>query len=147
MSAEMLEKSGAGSRVRTRDPLITNQVLYQLSYTGIGKAFSIALAAAATGFALWSTPSGKAVNYYSPRGAPCALSDAPRARLWRAFTPAAAKPHKFASSRCNPSVSGAFGLEGVAVEAVFTGRNCRVIDGAGEAETHDRDATDTFAGP
>jgi hypothetical protein len=25
---------GAGSRVRTRDPLITNQVLYQLSYTG-----------------------------------------------------------------------------------------------------------------
>ena len=30
----MLEISGAGSRVRTRDPLITNQVLYQLSYTG-----------------------------------------------------------------------------------------------------------------
>ena len=26
--------TGAGSRVRTRDPLITNQVLYQLSYTG-----------------------------------------------------------------------------------------------------------------
>jgi hypothetical protein len=26
---------GAGSRVRTRDPLITNQVLYQLSYTGM----------------------------------------------------------------------------------------------------------------
>ena len=26
---------GAGSRVRTRDPLITNQVLYQLSYTGL----------------------------------------------------------------------------------------------------------------
>ncbi len=25
---------GAGSRIRTRDPLITNQVLYQLSYTG-----------------------------------------------------------------------------------------------------------------
>ena len=25
---------GAGTRVRTRDPLITNQVLYQLSYTG-----------------------------------------------------------------------------------------------------------------
>jgi hypothetical protein len=25
---------GAGNRVRTRDPLITNQVLYQLSYTG-----------------------------------------------------------------------------------------------------------------
>jgi hypothetical protein len=31
----MLEISGAGSRVRTRDPLITNQVLYQLSYTGM----------------------------------------------------------------------------------------------------------------
>ena len=27
-------ENGAGSRVRTRDPLITNQVLYQLSYTG-----------------------------------------------------------------------------------------------------------------
>ena len=26
--------NGAGNRVRTRDPLITNQVLYQLSYTG-----------------------------------------------------------------------------------------------------------------
>ena len=25
---------GAGNRVRTRDPLITNQVLYQLSYAG-----------------------------------------------------------------------------------------------------------------
>lgn len=25
---------GAGSRIRTRDPLITNQVLCQLSYTG-----------------------------------------------------------------------------------------------------------------
>src|SRR5690606_23904119 len=25
---------GAGSRIRTRDPLITNQVLYRLSYTG-----------------------------------------------------------------------------------------------------------------
>jgi hypothetical protein len=40
----MLEISGAGSRVRTRDPLITNQVLYQLSYTGIARAFSIATA-------------------------------------------------------------------------------------------------------
>jgi hypothetical protein len=28
--------TGAGNRVRTRDPLITNQVLYQLSYTGTG---------------------------------------------------------------------------------------------------------------
>ena len=26
--------SGAGSRIRTDDRLITNQVLYQLSYTG-----------------------------------------------------------------------------------------------------------------
>ena len=25
---------GAGNRIRTRDPLITNQVLYQLSYAG-----------------------------------------------------------------------------------------------------------------
>ncbi len=25
---------GAGGRIRTRDPLITSQVLYQLSYTG-----------------------------------------------------------------------------------------------------------------
>jgi hypothetical protein len=28
---------GAGSRIRTRDRLITNQMLYQLSYTGIGR--------------------------------------------------------------------------------------------------------------
>lgn len=27
-------KSGAGTKSRTRDPLITSQVLYQLSYTG-----------------------------------------------------------------------------------------------------------------
>ena len=27
-------KFGAGGRIRTRDPLITSQVLYQLSYTG-----------------------------------------------------------------------------------------------------------------
>jgi hypothetical protein len=46
----MLGISGAGSRVRTRDPLITNQVLYQLSYTGIGMAFSIGLPQAATAF-------------------------------------------------------------------------------------------------
>jgi hypothetical protein len=26
--------SGAASRIRTRDPLITNQVLYRLSYSG-----------------------------------------------------------------------------------------------------------------
>jgi hypothetical protein len=35
------ELYGAGSRVRTRDPLITNQVLYQLSYTGTCGGFSI----------------------------------------------------------------------------------------------------------
>jgi hypothetical protein len=29
------EKCGAPGRVRTRDPLITNQVLYQLSYKGL----------------------------------------------------------------------------------------------------------------
>ncbi len=28
-------KSGAGTKIRTRDLLITNQLLYQLSYTGI----------------------------------------------------------------------------------------------------------------
>jgi hypothetical protein len=27
--------TGAASRVRTRDPLITNEVLYQLSYCGV----------------------------------------------------------------------------------------------------------------
>ena len=30
-------KFGAGGRIRTRDPLITSQVLYQLSYTGLKK--------------------------------------------------------------------------------------------------------------
>ena len=39
-SPQMLGISGAGSRVRTRDPLITNQVLYQLSYTGMRGGFS-----------------------------------------------------------------------------------------------------------
>ena len=28
-------KTGAGSRIRTDDRLITNQVLYQLSYAGV----------------------------------------------------------------------------------------------------------------
>ena len=28
------ERSGAGDRTRTYDPIITNDVLYQLSYTG-----------------------------------------------------------------------------------------------------------------
>lgn len=32
-------ESGAGSRIRTRDPEITNHVLYQLSYTGAGEGF------------------------------------------------------------------------------------------------------------
>ena len=33
----VLERSGngAGTKIRTRDLLITNQLLYQLSYTGI----------------------------------------------------------------------------------------------------------------
>ena len=31
----LLEKTGAGSRNRTRDLLITNQLLYQLSYAGV----------------------------------------------------------------------------------------------------------------
>ena len=33
-------KSGAGTKSRTRDPLITSQVLYQLSYTGLLKCFA-----------------------------------------------------------------------------------------------------------
>src|SRR5690606_9278360 len=33
--------NGAGNRIRTRDPLITNQVLYQLSYTGKRGPFSM----------------------------------------------------------------------------------------------------------
>jgi hypothetical protein len=31
----MLTKNGAGSRIRTDDLLITNQLLYQLSYAGV----------------------------------------------------------------------------------------------------------------
>ena len=31
----VLEEDGAGTRIRTRDLLITNQLLYQLSYTGM----------------------------------------------------------------------------------------------------------------
>ena len=34
--------NGAGNRNRTRDPLITNQVLYQLSYTGSGTSRAFA---------------------------------------------------------------------------------------------------------
>ena len=29
--------AGAGTRIRTTDPLITNEMLYQLSYTGSGR--------------------------------------------------------------------------------------------------------------
>lgn len=32
-------ESGAGDRNRTYDPIITNDVLYQLSYSGAGRAF------------------------------------------------------------------------------------------------------------
>ena len=32
-------KCGAGTKIRTRDLLITNQLLYQLSYTGTKKAW------------------------------------------------------------------------------------------------------------
>ena len=31
-----LQRDGAGTRIRTADLLITNQLLYQLSYTGNG---------------------------------------------------------------------------------------------------------------
>lgn len=34
--------NGAGDRTRTYDPIITNDVLYQLSYTGAGQAISTA---------------------------------------------------------------------------------------------------------
>ena len=37
-SAPLLAKTGAGSRTRTDDLLITNQLLYQLSYAGEGKS-------------------------------------------------------------------------------------------------------------
>ncbi len=33
----MRRKDGAGSRTRTNDLLITNQLLYQLSYTGVSQ--------------------------------------------------------------------------------------------------------------
>ena len=34
-SAALRAKAGAGSRIRTDDLLITNQLLYQLSYAGV----------------------------------------------------------------------------------------------------------------
>ena len=34
----MLDLAGAANRIRTCDPVITNDVLYQLSYCGIPKA-------------------------------------------------------------------------------------------------------------
>ena len=33
---EVIDLNGAGTKIRTRDLLITNQLLYQLSYTGTG---------------------------------------------------------------------------------------------------------------
>ena len=33
--SQVVEKNGAGKVIRTPDPIITNDVLYQLSYTGI----------------------------------------------------------------------------------------------------------------
>lgn len=33
-NGQAIENTGAPDKVRTRDPLITNQVLYQLSYKG-----------------------------------------------------------------------------------------------------------------
>lgn len=57
---DLLRICGAGNRIRTRDPLITNQVLYQLSYTGIGMAFSIGLPRAATAFDVSCALLGKA---------------------------------------------------------------------------------------
>jgi hypothetical protein len=32
-------ENGAATKIRTRDPLITNQMLYQLSYSGFGGAY------------------------------------------------------------------------------------------------------------
>jgi hypothetical protein len=37
--AASLETTGAGTRIRTGDLLITNQLLYQLSYAGEGRGF------------------------------------------------------------------------------------------------------------
>jgi hypothetical protein len=39
MAGEELFESGAGGGIRTPDPLITNQMLYQLSYTGAFNSF------------------------------------------------------------------------------------------------------------
>ena len=36
VAAESLEKAGAARGIRTPDPIITNDVLYRLSYCGIG---------------------------------------------------------------------------------------------------------------
>ncbi len=38
----MSEKNGAGTKSRTRDLLITNQLLYQLSYTGTEQTLQLA---------------------------------------------------------------------------------------------------------
>ena len=36
-----IKKDGAATRIRTEDPLITNEVLYQLSYCGPNGAFTL----------------------------------------------------------------------------------------------------------
>ena len=52
--SELFFDCGAGGRIRTRDPLITSQVLYQLSYTGIESAHY------ADSAAIWQAlPAGK----------------------------------------------------------------------------------------
>ncbi len=35
LGASLRKGDGAGTKIRTRDLMITNQLLYQLSYTGI----------------------------------------------------------------------------------------------------------------
>ena len=59
--------SGAGSRTRTRDPLITNQVLYQLSYTGPWRLANTAPARVQAGPRL-GTVAARVVGRRSPPG-------------------------------------------------------------------------------
>jgi hypothetical protein len=87
-------------------------VLYQLSYTGIGMAFSIGLRAAATGIASLEAPRAKNDgNFYSARRRLGALAVAYLRQLWTPFARLGSLPHNFASSPCNPSISGTFRLE------------------------------------
>ena len=46
---------GADTKIRTRDLLITNQLLYQLSYAGVGAIIEIA----GEGGKLWCRESGR----------------------------------------------------------------------------------------